>query len=118
MLFRLLAIALLLGAAVYAAPSVVSAVAEYKVRSGLIEAGVSERTARCMAKRMVKRLTITQLRKLERAQGTKNSLGGYMSAVRKIGDGEVVAVTVTSSLLCRTGLANESKRESKPESKR
>jgi len=112
MILRLLAIALLLGAAVYAAPGALSAFAEYRVRSGLIAAGVSERNAGCMARRMVKRLSIAQLRKLERVQGTKASLGGYIGAVRKIGDSEVVAVTVTSSLLCRMGLANESKRES------
>lgn len=110
MILRLLAIALMLGVAVYAAPSVVSAVVEYRVRSGLIEAGVSERNADCMARRMVKRLTITQLRKLETVAGTKQSLGGYIESVRKIGDGEVIAVTATSALLCRAGLANESQR--------
>lgn len=113
MILRLLAIAMFLGAAVYAAPSVISAIAEYKVRSGLIAAGVSQRNADCMARRMVKRLSITQLRKLEQVQGTKNSLGGFVGAVRKIDDGEVVAVTATSALLCRTGLANESKPERK-----
>lgn len=107
-MLRLLAIVVMAGAAWWAAPHVIDGIARYKVRSALIEAGVSERNADCMAQRMVKRLTITQLRKLEAVEGEKKSLPGMIRSVRKIGDGEVVAVTVSSSLLCRMGLANES----------
>lgn len=110
MQLRLLVIAILLGAAGYAAPSVVSTIAQSRVRSGLIDAGVSDRNADCMARRMVDRLSILQLRKLEAVQGEKRSLSGFVAGVRKIGDAEVIAVTATSALLCRTGLAKESKR--------
>jgi hypothetical protein len=108
-MLRLLLVVALVGAGWWAAPHVIDGIARYQVRSALTEAGVSERNADCMAQRMVKRLTIAQLRKLEAVEGEKKSLPGMIRSVRKIDDGEVVAVTVSSSLLCRTGLANESK---------
>ena len=83
----------------------VEKIAEHRVRSALVDAGLSERNADCMAHRMVDRLTIKQLRKLEALQGTKRSLGDYVVAVRRVGDTEVIAVTASSAALCTTGLA-------------
>ena len=83
----------------------VERIAESRVRSALIEAGLSERNAECMAGRMVDRLTIAQLRKLERLKGEKRSLDDYLDAVRRVGDTEALAVTASSAALCATGLA-------------
>jgi len=81
------------------------AIAEYRVHSGLREAGLSERTSGCMARRMVRRLTIPQLFRLQALEGQKRSLGAYVKAVRAVGDGEVIAVTASSAALCASGLA-------------
>ena len=89
------------------------AIAESRVRSALVDAGVGERNADCMAERMVDRLTIDQLRKLERlkARPAEENAGltlrDYVNRVRRVGDAEVVAVTATAAGLCATGLAPE-----------
>ncbi len=98
---RLFAIA----AVLLATAGCVERIAESRVRSALLDAGLSERNADCMAHRMVERLTIRQLRKLEALQGDKRSLADYVVAVRKVGDAEVIGVTASSAALCTTGLA-------------
>lgn len=82
-----------------------SQVAENRVRSALIDAGLSEKDADCMAGRMVDRLSITQLRKLEALEGEKQSLQDYIDAVARVGDAEALAVTASSAALCTTGIA-------------
>ncbi len=86
-------------------------IAESRVRSALEQAGLSEPHARCMAERMVDRLTIDQLRKLE-ALGPREGeprrpagLAEFVDRVGRVGDPEVVAVTASSAALCATGLA-------------
>lgn len=85
-------------------------VAESRVRSALVDAGVSERESQCMAKRMVDRLSIAQLKKLEGLKAkageapVPTSLDGYVERVRRVGDAEVVAVTASSAGLCAVGL--------------
>jgi hypothetical protein len=80
-------------------------IAEHRVRSALVRAGLSEGNADCMAERMVDRLTIKQLRKLEALQGGKRSVADYVIAVRRVGDPEVIGVTASSAALCATGFA-------------
>ena len=82
----------------------VEKIAESRVRSALVGAGLSEPTSACMAKRMVDRLTSSQLRKLQALQGPKRSPADYVAAVRKVGDPEVFQVTASSAALCATGL--------------
>ena len=88
----------------------VQAIAESRVQSALREAGVSESDSDCMAERMVDRLTIDQLKKLEGLKARKGepvrptTLGGYVDRVRRVGDAEVVAVTSSSAALCAVGL--------------
>ncbi|QWC56365.1 hypothetical protein F7D01_04025 [Erythrobacter sp. 3-20A1M] len=88
-------------------------IAESRVRSALLDAGLSRNNADCMAERMVDRLTIDQLKKLEgmkarRGESDKpTSLRDFVNRVRRVGDGEVVTVTASSAALCYTGLANE-----------
>jgi hypothetical protein len=81
----------------------VERIAESRVRSALVDAGLSEQTSTCMAKRMVDRLTIAQLRKLQALRGPKRSAAEYVLAVRKVGDAQVLEVTASSAALCATG---------------
>ncbi|WP_435418211.1 hypothetical protein WAB17_01135 [Parerythrobacter aurantius] len=91
----------------------VSVIAENRVESALLKAGLSQRNAGCMAERMVDRLTISQLRKLEALRGRKGepvkprTLRQFVERVRAVGDSEVLAVTASSAALCATGLADE-----------
>lgn len=86
-----------------------SKLAEGRVRSALVDAGLSKGNASCMAERMTDRLSIQQLRKLQALQGPKRSLSDYVSTVQRVGDRELVEVTVSSALLCATGFAPEKK---------
>ena len=97
--------ALIVAAALLATGGCVQKIAESRVRNALLDAGLSERNADCMAHRMVDRLTIGQLRKLEALKGEKRSLADYVIAVRRVNDTEAVTVTATSAALCTTGLA-------------
>lgn len=87
----------------------VQAIAESRVRTALLEAGVSESDSACMAQRMTDRLTIAQLQKLEAMkdrEGERNptTLRDYVERVRRVGDAEVVTVTASSAALCAVGL--------------
>jgi hypothetical protein len=75
------------------------------VRSALLDAGLSQSNAACMANRMTDKLTIFQLRKLQQLKGEKRSLSDYVAAVRRVDDAEALAVTASSAALCSTGLA-------------
>ncbi len=88
----------------------VETIAESRVKSALLEAGVSEADSGCMAGRMIDRLTIGQLRKLEALKARPDeakepvTIGEYVDRVRRVGDAEVVAVTASSAGLCAIGL--------------
>lgn len=88
----------------------VQKIAESRVRSALVEAGLSDRNADCMAGRMVDRLTIGQLKKLEALKAKAGerekpvTIAEYIERVRRVGDTEVVAVTASSAGLCAVGL--------------
>jgi hypothetical protein len=85
----------------------VSKLAEGRVRSALVGAGLSQPNAACMAERMTDRLSISQLRKLQALQAPKRSLVDYVGTVRRVGDRQLIEVTVSSALLCATGYAPE-----------
>ncbi|WP_128892143.1 hypothetical protein [Erythrobacter sp. HKB08] len=84
-------------------------IAESRVKSALLDAGLSERNSACMAERMVDRLSISQLRKLENLAPREGepkkptSLSGYVERVRRVGDVEVLTVTSSSAALCAAG---------------
>ncbi len=88
----------------------VEAIAESRVERALVRAGLSEPTATCMAERMVDRLTIDQLRKLEALRGKDGepirprTVSQFVERVRRVGDAEVLAVTTSSAALCAAGL--------------
>jgi hypothetical protein len=96
--------AFILVALLAASTGCVEKVAEHRVRAALVDAGLSESNADCMAHRMVDRLTFSQLRKLEALQGEKRSIADYVEAVARVGDAEVLSVTASSAALCAAGL--------------
>jgi hypothetical protein len=77
------------------------------VKGAMVEAGLSEPNAACMAERMTDRLSLGQLQKLQKLKGEKRSLSDYVAAVRRVGDAEALTVTASSAALCATGLASE-----------
>ena len=79
------------------------------VKSAMIDAGLSDANAACMATRMTDRLSLVQLNKLKQLKGEKRSLSDYVGAVRRVGDAEALSVTASSAALCATGLAGERK---------
>ncbi len=87
--------------------SCVSKLAYGQVKSAMVEAGLSEGNAACMASRMTDRLSIGQLQKLKALKGQKRSLWDYVAAVRRVGDTEAIEVTASSAALCASGLAPE-----------
>lgn len=97
----------LLVLAALAATGCVSKLAYGQVKSALVDAGLSEDNAACMATRMTDRLNIIQLNKLKKLKGANRSLGQFLDAVRKIDDPEAIEVTLSAAALCTTGLAPE-----------
>jgi hypothetical protein len=81
--------------------------AQGRVKSALVDAGLSEANAACMADRMTDRLSIGQLQRLQALQGPKRGLADYVAAVRRIGDTELLGVTASAAALCATGFAPE-----------
>ena len=84
---------------------------ELRVKSALLEAGVDDKRADCMATRMVDRLTIGQLWKLGQGMAAQDGepetgygLGELVKRLRRVEDGEAVAVLTTSAGLCAIGL--------------
>lgn len=79
---------------------------EARVRSALVEAGLSPRIAACMAERMVDRLSIPQLRRLQALSKLPEKDIGAMSVdqflhqVRALKDPEIFLVTSRAGLSC------------------
>ncbi|XHS02264.1 hypothetical protein ACFB49_38750 [Sphingomonas sp. DBB INV C78] len=79
---------------------------EAKVRAGLIDAGITPRVASCMAERMVDRLSITQLKRLQSlAKLPDRDIGGmtvdqFLHQVRALRDPEIFMVVSQAGLGC------------------
>ncbi|HZF42581.1 MAG TPA: hypothetical protein VEZ48_04160 [Sphingomonadaceae bacterium] len=78
---------------------------ENRVKTALLQAGLSESVSACMATRMTDRLTIAQLQKLAQAgQGAgpvgQMSLSELSSRVQSIGDPEIVSVVSSAAVGC------------------
>jgi hypothetical protein len=75
---------------------------EARLRAGLVEAGLSEPLAACMADRMVDRLSLMQLRRIAdlREAGRAASLAEFLHRVRSLRDPEILSVTSTSAAVC------------------
>jgi len=96
--------ALLLGVAACASLS-----PEARLRTGLIEAGLSARQSACMADRMNDKLSLLQLRSLSSLKNLNRekmptmSTERFLRNVRSLKDPEIVAVTTSAALACAFG---------------
>ncbi len=97
--------AVLLIAVLSASGCAPSKLAYGRVKSALIDSGLSESNASCMAGRMTDKLSLGQLRKLQALKGEKRSLSDYVAAVRRVNDADAIEVTLSSAALCSTGFA-------------
>jgi len=84
---------------------------EMQVKGALVESGIGEKRATCMAERMVDRLTIGQLWKLRQGMAPQDGepeegygLGELVKRLDRVNDGEAVAVLTTSAGLCAIGI--------------
>lgn len=79
---------------------------ETRLRTGLVDAGLSQRVAGCMAERMVDRLSLLQLRRIGSLATLKDknasdlSLNQFLFKVRALKDSEILAVTTSSAAVC------------------
>lgn len=79
---------------------------ETRLRTGLVDAGLSQPIAGCMAERMVDRLSLLQLRRIGSLASLKDkkasdlSLNQFLFKVRALKDAEILAVTTSSAALC------------------
>lgn len=79
---------------------------ETRLRTGLVNAGLSKPIAACMADRMVDRLSLLQLRRLGSLASLKDknasdlSLNQFLHKVRALKDPEILTVTTSSAALC------------------
>lgn len=83
----------------------------WQVKGALVESGIGETRAECMAERMVDRLSIGQLWKLRQGMAPEAGepeegygLGELVKRLRRVKDGEAVAVLTTSAGLCALGI--------------
>ena len=76
-----------------------------QVKSAMIDAGLSDSNAACMAKRMTDKLSLMQLNRLKQLKGERRTLGQFVAAVRRVNDAQALQVTVSSAALCSVGLA-------------
>jgi hypothetical protein len=79
---------------------------ESRIRTALTDAGLPKQTASCMADRMVDKLSVAQLIKLQRIskatdKGLRNlTLKQFGDLVRRAGDPEILAITTRAGLSC------------------
>jgi type IV pilus biogenesis protein CpaD/CtpE len=79
---------------------------ETRVRTALIDAGLSKPIASCMADRMVDRLSLIQLNKLSGLKKLRDkdlrklSVDEFLKRTRSLQDPEILGVVTTSGLIC------------------
>ena len=109
LLLWIVVLAVLAGGALFS--GLANPLVEMQVKSALVESGIGENRAECMAERMVKRLTIVQLWKLRQGMAAQEGepesgygLGELIKRLARVDDGEAVAVLTTSAGLCAIGI--------------
>ena len=109
LLLWIVVLAVLAGGALFT--GLANPLVEMQVKSALVESGIGEGRAECMAQRMVKRLTIIQLWKLRQGMAAQPGepeegygLGELIKRLDRVDDGEAVAVLTTSAGLCAIGI--------------
>ncbi len=83
----------------------VPAYARWRIDGALREAGVREKAAACIARRMSRDLSPLQLLELRGLEGKKETLRDWREAMNRIEDPRVLRVAGESAALCSTGLA-------------
>ncbi len=79
---------------------------ETRLRTGLIDAGLSQNQSACMADRMVDKLSLLQLRRIAslknfgRERVRTMSLDRFFHNIRSLKDPEILAVTTRAALGC------------------
>ena len=79
---------------------------ESRVRTALLNAGLSRPVSTCMAQRMVDRLSLGQLQKLSRLSALRDTrisnltVGEFLKKTRALGDPEILTVVTTAGLGC------------------
>ena len=108
-LFLILLIGALAGVLLYT--DLAKPLVKSQVQSALLESGMSEKRADCMAGRMVDRLNVWQLYKLRSGMAPQEGeterpegLGDTIKRLRRVDDTEAVAVVTTSAGLCAIGI--------------
>jgi hypothetical protein len=78
------------------------AVPEARLRAGLVNAGLSQPMAACVAERMVDRLSLTQLRRIGDLPYARDqrSVAGFLHRVRALRDPQIWAVSSSSAAVC------------------
>ena len=104
-----LVLLLLAGGSVYT--GLANPLIERQVAGVLVQSGLGEERAACMATRMVDRLTVAQLWQLRQGMAPEAGeptsgygLGELVKRLRRVEDGEAVAVLTTSAGLCALGI--------------
>ena len=93
-------------AAVGALTLAACATPEQRLRTGLVDAGLSKPIATCMAERMVDRLSLIQLRRLGSLASLKDeqmrdlSTDQFLHKVRALKDPEILGVSTSSLAIC------------------
>jgi hypothetical protein len=79
---------------------------ETRVRTALMDAGLSKPVSTCMAQRMVDRLSLGQLQKLSRLGALRDTkirnltVGEFVKQTRALGDPEILTVVTTAGVGC------------------
>ena len=109
LLLWIVVLAVLAGGALFS--GLANPLVEMQVKGALVESGIGEKRATCMAERMVDRLTIGQLWKLRQGMAAQEGepeegygLGELIKRLDRVDDGEAVAVLTTSAGLCAIGI--------------
>jgi hypothetical protein len=97
----------LLTAFVAAAMLAGCAMPEARLRTGLVNAGLSPPLAGCMAGRMVDRLSLMQLRRIGDLPRAREAVSAatFLHRVRALRDPEILSVSTSSAALCASGFA-------------
>ncbi|MDN3645916.1 hypothetical protein QWY75_06830 [Pontixanthobacter aestiaquae] len=109
LLFAIIVLVLLVGIALQT--GLAKPVVQWRVESALLESGMSEKRASCMAARMVDRLSIQQLYELRQGMAPRDGetdkpdgLGDLIKRLRRGTDTETVTVVTSSAGLCAIGI--------------
>ena len=92
--------------ALLASSGCVEQIKEHQVKSALTEGGLSDALSACMAHRMASKLSIKQLRSLQKVnRAPRHTISEFVAALRQNGDADAIEVTASSAALCKTGFA-------------